>query len=103
MEFGFIAITSFVLGICAGIGIGRFFCKWHHKNDVKSGFTGFNVPAKLDSRYNPLEEQDDICGPVQGVDQNISTIGDEIKNVKNCGCSPGCCGPADNCCGDKHE
>lgn len=92
-----------LFGIGIGMGLGRYFCKWHHKDDVKSGFAPVSKP---NSRYDPLAEQEDVCGPCGPIraDQGISTIGDELKSVKECGCSPGCCGigPAEDCCGDKN-
>lgn len=31
------ALGAFIFGIFAGLGIGRFFCKWHHKDETDGG------------------------------------------------------------------
>lgn len=32
-----VALGTFIFGIFAGLGLGRLFCKQHHKNDAVEG------------------------------------------------------------------
>lgn len=80
MELGFVALVAFVLGIVAGLGIGRYFCKWHHKNDgVKLGPP---TPAEDAATIQYVNKQSGCCQP--------GTIGEEIE-----GCD------RNNCCKDE--
>lgn len=80
-----LVFVSLVAGIAAGLGIGRFFCKWHHKADATLGLPTPAEDAVTTKYVNEL--LDSGCCQKR---TNSSTIGEEIE-----GCD------RNNCCKDE--
>lgn len=64
-------IIGYVLGVASGIGFGRFFCKWHHKNDENI------IDIKIGGKSVKDMMGQDCC-------QQPFTIGEQMEGQGGC-------------------
>lgn len=74
---------SALFGVGLGLGLGRYFCKWHHKDD-EANFSDCCKPLTIGEQIG-LEGQNGGCGGIEGQEGQNGPQG-QNGGCHNCDC-----------------